>query len=112
MAETEEVEAEAWLPTPDEGESLARGRSRRRAAVVRERLVKAFDDLRSKTVQGCINTANRHLRALHTHIKRMDEIDDADGSDNDEEDDGADGSDDEADAEADAEAEEEEDSDL
>jgi len=37
MAETEEVEAEAWLPTPDEGESLARGRSRRRAAVAAAR---------------------------------------------------------------------------
>ena len=53
--------------------------------MVRERLDKAFANLQSKTVQGCINTANKHLKELHRHILKMNDI--CDECSDDEEDD-------------------------
>ncbi len=45
---------------------------------VRLRLEAAFDGLESKTVQGCINKANKMLKKLHDHLFKVDEQEDED----------------------------------
>ena len=50
------------------------------------RLKKAFDELSTNTVRGCINTANRHLYELREHIVQQEDIDEATGIEDDESD--------------------------
>jgi transposase len=60
---------------------------------VRERLEKAFQDLLPKTVQGCINKANSHLKRLYTHITKIELLEEAESDDNADESEDTDGSD-------------------
>ncbi len=43
---------------------------------VKGRLVRSFENLKTTTIHGCINKANRHLQTLHKHIEQLDVIED------------------------------------
>ena len=46
-------------------------------AQVLDRLNNSFTNLQSKTVQGCINKANFHLRKLYEHIQALEDVEES-----------------------------------
>ena len=64
---------------------------------VLQRINNAFVNLKPKTVQGCIDKANKHLKSLHEHVLRMEKQDESMQPDSDDgSDDDSDNSDDDA----------------
>eukprot|EP00750_Incisomonas_marina_P017982 INCI2669.3.p1 GENE.INCI2669.3~~INCI2669.3.p1 ORF type:complete len:325 (-),score=77.13 INCI2669.3:365-1339(-) len=49
----------------------------------RQCLVRAFEKLQSTSVQGCIDAANGHLKALHAHIRKVESNEDSDSENDD-----------------------------